>query len=192
MVAFVIALALAAPDKPPTFIYKWRDKKGTLHVTDRFDSVPKELREKFAKLRDDVTDAPKKPAKSGSATVEPVAPAKPEPQKPAETQNSGPSAYEKLMQRQALEKQVRTQAQMAQRRIGDARAAQETLAEEQGNLRSNPVLNAAQPGRVERINDIDKEIAALDGEVAKELQTISELLQRAEVEKFPEEWVTGY
>jgi hypothetical protein len=188
LLALLSALTLAAA--PPVFIYKWRDAKGNLHVTDRFDGVPPELREKFEKLR---AEAEKRPAKSGAATVEPVretAAAKKPP--PPQTAEAGPTAYQRLMAKAALEKKIKKEADDARAKIQKARAEQATLAEEKGNLQSNPVLNAAQPGRVERMNEIDTEIKVLDGEAQKALSSIARLVEDAQERGYPEEWVTGY
>jgi hypothetical protein len=185
--AVIAAVSFAASQ--PVFIYKWRDQKGNLHVTDRLEQVPKELREKFQKLRD---EAGKQPVSSGAATVEPTRSEPPPPPKSQPAKDSGPSAYERLKARMALEKQIKQKAKEAREALSKARAMQDELAQERGNLAANPVLNAAQPARVERMQEIDHEIEELDKEAATELSRIADLISGAKTGGYPEEWVTGY
>ena len=189
--ALACALLFAAPAPGRVFIYKWRDKQGNLHVTDRFEGVPKDLRAKFITLR---KQADKDGAKSGKIAVESqpatVAPAEARTPPPAEAPDN--SAYQRLIERETNEKQIKEKASQFYSGIANARRAQQQLAEERANLAANPVLNAAQPVRKQRMETIDEEIQQLDKDVESNLAAISQLLEEAKAKDYPESWVTGY
>lgn len=189
---FALLAALSLSAAPHVFIYKWRDAKGNLHVTDRFDQVPKELREKFQKMRDEAAAGRKASTGQASVTTTPAPTSSPPPPSTKSAPDTGPSAYEKLKQRMALEKEIKRQAGEAREIIERSRATQAELEEERGNLASNPVLNAAQPARVERMKEIDAQIAALDKDVGEQLGRLASLVDGAKAGGYPEEWVTGY
>lgn len=182
--AIVVVLNLIAA---PAFIYKWRDAKGNLHITDRLENVPKELRAELEKQRAEIQkNTPPAPAKP---VVKEAAPA---PQTPASAAPSGPTPYERLKARMALEKDIKAKAAAAREVITKAREQQEALAEERGNLAANPVLNAAQPARVERMQEIEREIEGLERDVATSLGEMQKMIDGAKKGGYPESWVTGY
>ncbi len=188
--ALALGFLVAAPSEGSVFIYKWRDKQGNLHVTDRFEGVPKELRAKFVTLR-------KQAEKNGARNAKGAVDAQPPPTEtakaaPPAAEAEGTSAYQRLVEREAEEKQIKEQARLLYGGIGDARSAQQALAEERANLAANPVLNAAQPVRVQRMQAIDEELKALDKDVEKSLGAIAKLLEEAKEKDYPESWVTGY
>jgi hypothetical protein len=152
-------------------------------VTDRFEGVPKELRAKFITL--------KKQAEKRASSLPKVAEAAPAPT-PAAAPAPETTAYQRLVEREAAEKDIKARASALLANIGGARRAQIQLTEERANLAANPLLNAAQPVRVQRMQTIDEELKALEKDVATNLNEVSKLLEEAKTNDYPEAWVTGY
>ncbi len=173
--AALALLTAADADLPsPALIFTWTDAEGTFHITDRLDEVPPKLRERYARRIEEAREARK--------------PAKPVP--PTETRKQ-PSAYERLKERDQAEQRLKERALALRQTIASARREQAKLAEERGYLASNPVLNAAQPARVERMQEIDAQTKSLDDKSDEALAKIKQLLLEAKNKGLPEEWVTG-
>jgi Skp family chaperone for outer membrane proteins len=173
---------LAAADPQPAFVFKWKDKKGVLHVSDRLDDVPAELRPKFEKRVEELKERDKKKPPKPSVAATPTPPANNANEK---------TAYQKMKEREIAEKQLSARGQELRLTIAGSRATQTKLLDEKGYLAANPVLNAAQPARVQRMKEIDDEIAQLDSEVSQALNEIRDLVLDAQSHGYPEEWVTG-
>lgn len=182
LVSCSLAWALAQAETPLAFLYKWTDAKGVVHITDRMNEVPPELRAKFSKRREEAEAR----AKSGKKPPPPVVRA---------TNDEAPvgaeSAYQRMKRLEAEEKKVRDDANRLRGLIAVARAKQAELLEERGFLASNPVLNAAQPARVARMGEIDQLVAELEQAVASHIGELTDMAEKVDEKKLPSEWVTG-
>ena len=178
MNALWLCLSLFAADD--IYFFKWRDTRGNLFVTDRIDDVPAPLREAFRKKR----DAAIAKKKEHGATPRPAP-------TPEVRNDAGADAYQRYMQKVAREKETRAEATTLRDKLIEIATKNSQLLTEQGELRTNPVMNAAIPARGERLRAIDDELADLAKQKAEVLDKTKELINRVEARGDPDTWVTG-
>jgi len=153
-----------------TVLFKWTDAKGQVHITDRLTEVPAKHRAAFAKQLEEREKKKDKPVE--------VAPP------PPVSQND---AYAKYQRQKTFEKETKAKTEKMRDRIGEARVTVSKLEEEYGTLAANPVLNAAQPIRKERMAELEKQIAEENDVATKNLEELHQMIKSG----IPEDWVTG-
>jgi len=138
-------------------LYKWTDRAGNLHATDRIENVPQPYRRRLRKqmrAKKSATQPATLPASHPMVSAT----------QPS-TEISSSTGYERYLVRLAIERSYRERAQTLRnmsKQISDELLA---LDEREGELKSNPKLNVAIPERQNELNEIEAQRKKLQTEM---------------------------
>ena len=156
--SFLLALFLIGsltpvrPAHAQAAFYKYVDKNGTVHFTDRLDSIPEEYRKQIKVYRGKEKPKPALPKEQG-VTEE-------QNRRLTEANEKKKEEEEKALQEKAARERTLKERQEIRDRIIDLQEQIKTKQEEQGSLRTTWMVNDQN-----RMNQLNAEIAAIEQEI---------------------------
>jgi len=149
---FIFSLAPLRPAHAQSAFYKYVDKKGNIHFTDKLDSIPKEYRNQIKVYKE--KEKPK-PAFSKEQGV-----TEEQNRRLTEANEKKKEEEEKALQEKAARERTLKERQEIRDRIIDLQEQIKTKQEEQGSLRTTWMVNDQN-----RMNQLNAEIAAIEQEI---------------------------
>ena len=131
--------------------YKYVDKNGNIHFTDRLESVPKEYRNQFKEYKEEENPKPTFPKKEGVTR---------EQGRQLKESDEKRSAEAKELQEKSAREEKLKERQEIQNRIADVQGQIRAKQEEQRSLRTAWMVH----DKI-RLNQLNQEIAGLEQEI---------------------------